>query len=188
MRCTTSTISCPSLVTTGLYRMRPSASLVTLRQSGSSLSSHSSKSSLNANEPKSVSITFMGALRHTATVLSILGCLFLAACNTAQEQINDCLPAAIAAKRVMEKQGVPAKVLVVRWQEGERTRGHAYTIYRYGKKWSYDKDFGSIALTAQPEDGDTSGMSTAQWEAWESNWKRGHHGEIKEAYYLEEQS
>ena len=69
------------------------------------------------------------------------------------------------------------KVLVVRWKEADRSRGHAYTIFRYGKKWSYCKDFGSIPLT--------SGEDEAQWEAWESNWKRGHKGEITEAYYLE---
>ena len=109
--------------------------------------------------------------------LAIAFTFLLAACNTAQEQVNACLPAAIAAKEIMERQGVPAKVLIVRWQEGERTRGHAYTIFRYGKKWSYCKDFGSIPLT--------SGEDEAQWEAWESNWKRGHKGEITEAYYLE---
>jgi hypothetical protein len=100
----------------------------------------------------------------------------LAGCNTVDEQINDCLPAAIAAKEIMERQGVPAKVLVVRWQEGERTRGHAYAVFRYGKKFAYDKDFGSIQLT--------SGMDEPTWEAWEANWKRGHKGEITEAYYL----
>jgi len=86
------------------------------------------------------------------------------------------LPAAIAAREIMEKQGVPAKVLVVWWQEGERTRGHAYTIFRYGKKFAYDKDFGSIPLT--------SGNDEPSWEAWEANWKRGHKGKITEAYYL----
>jgi hypothetical protein len=100
----------------------------------------------------------------------------LPACNTAQEQVNACLPAAIAAREIMAKQGVPAKVLVVRWQEADRNRGHAYAIFRYGKKWSYDKNFGSIALT--------SGEDTPQWEAWEANWKRGHKGTITEAYYL----
>ena len=101
----------------------------------------------------------------------------LPACNTAQEQVNACLPAAIAAKEIMGKQGVPAKVLIVRWQEADRSRGHAYAIFVYGKKWSYDKDFGSIPLT--------SGEDGAMWEAWEANFKRGHRGEITEAYYLE---
>ena len=110
-------------------------------------------------------------------LLAIAIACLLAGCNTVDEQVNACLPAAIAAKEIMEKQGVPAKVLVVRWQEGERTRGHAYTIFRYGKKWSYCKDFGSIPLT--------SGMDEPTWEAWEANWKRGHKGEITEAYYLE---
>ena len=110
-------------------------------------------------------------------LLAIAIACLLAGCNTVDEQVNACLPAAIAAKEIMERQGVPAKVLVVRWQEGERTRGHAYTISRYGKKWSYCKDFGSIPLT--------SGEDGAQWEAWEANWKRGHKGQITEAYYLE---
>jgi hypothetical protein len=105
-----------------------------------------------------------------------IACL-LAGCNTVDEQVNACLPAAIAAKEIMERQGVPAKVLIVRWQEGEKTRGHAYAIFRYGKKFAYDKDFGSIPLT--------SGMDEPTWEAWEANWKRGHKGEITEAYYLE---
>ena len=95
-------------------------------------------------------------------LLAIAIACLLAACNTVDEQVNACLPAAIAAKEIMEKQGVPAKVLVVRWQEGERTRGHAYTIFRYGKKWSYDKDFGSIALTAEIG----ANLDPAYWEAW----------------------
>jgi hypothetical protein len=102
--------------------------------------------------------------------------LALSGCLTADQQINDCLPAAISAKTTMEKNGVPTKVLIVRWQEGNEVRGHAYAIFTYGKKWSYDKNFGSIALT--------SGEDGPQWEAWEANWKRGHKGEIKEAYYL----
>jgi len=104
-----------------------------------------------------------------------IACL-LAGCNTVDEQVNDCLPAAIAAKKTMEKNGVPTKVLVVQWQEGEQKRGHAYAIFRYGKKFAYDKDFGSIPLT--------SGMDEPTWEAWEANWKRGHKGTITEAYYL----
>ena len=108
-----------------------------------------------------------------------LACL-LAGCNTVDEQVNACLPAAIAAKEIMEKQGVPAKVLVVRWKEGDRTRGHAYAIFRYGKKWAYCKDFGSIQLDAEI----TPNLDAAYWEAWEANWKRGHKGKITEAYYL----
>ena len=100
----------------------------------------------------------------------------LSGCLTAQQEVNDCLPAAIAAKNTMEKNGVPTKVLVVHWDEDGRERGHAYAIFNYGKKWSYDKNFGSIALT--------SGEDGPQWEAWEANWKRGHKGEITEAYYL----
>ena len=114
-------------------------------------------------------------------LLAIAFTLLLTACNTAQEQVNACLPAAIAAKEIMAKQGVPAQVLIVRWREAERTRGHAYTIFRYGKKWSYCKDFGSIALTAEIG----ANLDQAHWEAWEANWKRGHKGEITEAYYLE---
>ena len=108
--------------------------------------------------------------------LAIAFTFLLTACNTAQEQVNACLPAAIAAREIMAKQGVPAKVLVVRWREAERTRGHAYAIFVYGKKWSYCKDFGSIPLTG--------GNNEPTWEAWEANWKRGHKGEIVEAYYL----
>ena len=105
----------------------------------------------------------------------------LPSCNTEDKQVRDCLPAAIAAKEIMEKNGVPAKVLVVQWKESARTRGHAYTIFRYGKKWSYDKDFGSIALDAEI----AQNLNTASWEAWEANWKRGLRGDITEAYYLD---
>jgi len=106
----------------------------------------------------------------------------LSGCLTADQQVNDCLPAAIAAKKVMERNGVPTKVLVVHWNdEAGKNRGHAYAIFNYGRKWSYDKNFGSIALTAElsPE------LDPAYWEAWEANWKRGHKGEIREAYYLQ---
>ena len=108
--------------------------------------------------------------------LAIAFTFCLPACNTAQEQVNACLPAAIAAKEIMEKQGVPAKVLIVRWKEADRNRGHAYAIFTYGKKWSYDRDFGSIPLT--------SGEDGAMWEAFEANFLRGNRGEITEAYYL----
>ncbi len=108
--------------------------------------------------------------------------LALSGCLTAQQQVNDCLPAAIAAREVMQKQGVPAKVLVVHWREGDRTRGHAYAVFSYGgKRWSYDKQFGSIPLTAGP----SPDQNHALWEAWEANLKRGHRGEIREAYYLQ---
>jgi hypothetical protein len=103
--------------------------------------------------------------------------ILLAACSQPEQGVKDCLPAAIAAREIMEKQGVAAKVLVVHWKEDSRERGHAYTIFRYGKKWSYDKDFGSIALT--------SGMDGPQWEAWEANFKRGLRGQITKAEYLE---
>jgi hypothetical protein len=81
----------------------------------------------------------------------------------------------------MEKNGVPTKVLVVHWDEDGRSRGHAYAIFTYGKKWSYDKNFGSIPLTAGP----SPDQDHALWEAWEANLKRGHRGEIREAYYLQ---
>jgi hypothetical protein len=115
-------------------------------------------------------------------LLAIAIACLLAGCNTVVEQVNACLPAAIAAKGIMERNGVPTKVLVVRWKENNRTRGHAYAIFRYGKKWSYDKDFGSIALDAEIG----ANLDPAEWEAWEANWKRGHKGTIVEAYYLEE--
>jgi hypothetical protein len=115
------------------------------------------------------------------TRLFAIAHLALSGCLHAQSEINDCLPAAIAAKEIMEKQGVAAKVLVVRWQEEKRERGHAYTIFRYGKKWSYDKDFGSIVLNAEI----APHLDAAYWEAWESNYKRGHTGTINTAYYLE---
>jgi hypothetical protein len=107
--------------------------------------------------------------------------LALSSCLTAQQEVNDCLPAAIAAKNAMEKNGVPTKVLIVHWDENGKERGHAYAIFTYGKKWSYDKHFGSIALTAEV----SPNQDPAFWEAWEANWKRGHKGEIREAYYLQ---
>jgi hypothetical protein len=110
-------------------------------------------------------------------LLAIAFTFCLPACNTAREQVNDCLPAAIAAKHTMEKNGVPTKVLVVYWDEDGRQRGHAYAIFHYGRKWSYDKDFGSIPLS--------SGSDEPQWEAWEANWKRGHKGTILKAYYIQ---
>jgi hypothetical protein len=114
-------------------------------------------------------------------LLAILA-LLLPACLTAEQQVNDCLPAAIAAREIMQKQGVPAKVLVVHWREDDRTRGHAYAVFSYGgKRWSYDKQFGSIPLTAGP----SPDQDHATWEAWEANLKRGHRGEIREAYYLQ---
>jgi hypothetical protein len=113
--------------------------------------------------------------------LLIILALLLPACLTAEQQVNDCLPAAIAAKTTMEKNGVPTKVLVVHWDEDGRSRGHAYAIFTYGKKWSYDKNFGSIPLTAGP----SPDQDHALWEAWEANLKRGHRGEIREAYYLQ---
>jgi len=113
--------------------------------------------------------------------LLVILALLLPACLTAQQQVNDCLPAAIAAKHTMEANGVATKVLVVYWREDDRTRGHAYAVFTYGgKRWSYDKDFGSIPLTADI----SPDQDPAMWEAWESNWKRGHRGEIREAYYL----
>jgi hypothetical protein len=106
--------------------------------------------------------------------------LTLSGCLTAQQEVNDCLPAAIAAKGTMEKNGVPTRVLIVHWEQDGKKRGHAYAIFTYGKKWSYDKKFGSIPLMAEP----SPTQDPAFWEAWEANWKRGHKGEIREAYYL----
>jgi hypothetical protein len=55
-------------------------------------------------------------------------------------------------------------------------------VFSYGgKRWSYDKQFGSIPLTAGP----SPDQDHALWEAWEANLKRGHKGEIREAYYLQ---
>lgn len=115
-------------------------------------------------------------------LLAIAIACLLAGCNTVDEQVNACLPAAIAAKKIMERNGVPTKVLLVHWREGQRTRGHAYAVFRYGKKWSYDQNFGSIPLGIEIP----ANLDAAYWEAWEANWKRGHKGEITEAYYLNE--
>ena len=112
-------------------------------------------------------------------LLAILA-LALSGCLTAAPHANDCLPAAIAAKATLKKNGVSAKVLVVHWDEDGRERGHAYAIFTYGKKFSYDRDFGSIALTAPI----AANQDPAFWEAWEANWKRGHKGTIRAAYYL----
>jgi hypothetical protein len=114
-------------------------------------------------------------------LLAILA-LALSGCLDADQQINDCLPSAIAVKAKMEQSGVPTKILIVRWEEDGKVRGHAYAVFSYGKKkWSYDKDFGSVPLTAPI----AANQDPAFWEAWEANYKRGHKGTIRAAYYLQ---
>jgi hypothetical protein len=109
--------------------------------------------------------------------------LALSGCLTAQQEVNDCLPAAIAAREVMQKQGVPAKVLVVHWKDGDhpsaKVRGHAYTVFTYGKPFAYDKNFGSIALSPSID------LASAYYVAFDANMKRGHWGAVTKAEYLQ---
>jgi hypothetical protein len=109
--------------------------------------------------------------------------LFLCGCHTAQQGVNDCLPAAITAREIMAKQGVAAKVLVVHWKDGDKPndkiRGHAYAVFRYGRNFAYDKDFGSIALSPATD------TSVAYDVAFEANMQRGLYGAVTKAEYLE---
>jgi hypothetical protein len=115
-------------------------------------------------------------------LLLVILALLLPACLTAEQQVNDCLPAAIAAREVMQKQGVPARVLVVYWRDGDhaeaKIRGHAYTVFRYGVAYAYDKSFGSIPLDSGTD------LEVPAEVAFDANLRRGHHGLITQAKYL----
>jgi hypothetical protein len=111
--------------------------------------------------------------------------LALSGCLTAQQEVNDCLPAAIAAREVMQKQGVPARVLVVHWKDGDhagaKIRGHAYTVFRYGQPFAYDKNFGSIALSPATD------LAVPAEVAFDANMRRGHFGLVTKAEYLDQE-
>ena len=76
--------------------------------------------------------------------------LFVCSCVSAprnpeawmERQINACLPTAIAFREGLRKYNVWSEVLVARWWEAGKPRGHAYTAYLYppGKNqlWIYD--------------------------------------------------
>jgi len=108
--------------------------------------------------------------------------LALSGCLTAQHGVNDCLPAAIAAREIMQRQGVAAKVLVVHWKDGDhakaKIRGHAYAVFRYGKPYAYDKNFGSIALSPYTD------LTIPAEVAFDANMRRGHFGLVTKAEYL----
>jgi hypothetical protein len=108
--------------------------------------------------------------------------LALSGCISAEKDVNDCLPAAIAAREIMQRQGVAARVLVVHWKDGDhpsaKIRGHAYTVFRYGKPFAYDKNFGSIAL------GSATDIDNAAEVAFDANMRRGHFGLVTKAEYL----
>jgi hypothetical protein len=113
-----------------------------------------------------------------AALLAVL----LVGCSQPEAGVNDCLPAAIAAKQIMQRQGVPAKVLVVHWKDGDhpsaKIRGHAYTVFRYGKPFAYDKNFGSIALSPYTD------LEIPKEVAFDANMRRGHFGLVTRAEYL----
>ena len=115
-------------------------------------------------------------------LLLVIAALLLPSCLTAEQRVNDCLPAAIAAREVMQKQGVPARVLVVYWRDGDhakaKIRGHAYTVFRYGKVFAYDKNFGSIPLDHSTD------LEAPTEVAMNANLRRGHFGAVTKAEYL----
>lgn len=94
-------------------------------------------------------------------------------------RINDCLPAAIAAQKTMQRNGVEARVLLVEWKEKGRQRGHAYTVFRYGKAYAYDKNYGSIPLASGTD------WRNPDIVAMDANMRRGHFGPIVKAEFLE---
>ena len=73
-----------------------------------------------------------------------------------EREINACLPTAIAFREGLRKYNVWSEVLVARWWDGKRSRGHAYTVYLYppGKNqlWTYDSwgSYRSRAYTNNP--------------------------------------
>lgn len=74
----------------------------------------------------------------------------------AEKQINACLPNAIIMAQALRRQGIWAKVLIVKWDTQQKIKGHAYTIYLYptaqNQLWSYDRDWGSIRVRAYKDD------------------------------------
>lgn len=94
-------------------------------------------------------------------------------------RVNDCLPAAIAAQKVMQENGVEARVLVVEWKEKGRDRGHAYTVFRYGQAYAYDKNYGSIPLASGTD------WRNPDIVAMDANMRRGHFGPIVKAEFLD---
>ena len=106
----------------------------------------------------------------------------LSACSQPEADVNDCLPAAIAAREVMQKQGVSARVLVVHWKDGDhagaKIRGHAYAVFRYGKPYAYDKNFGSIELSPATD------LSSPYEVAFDANMRRGHFGAVTKSEFL----
>lgn len=94
-------------------------------------------------------------------------------------RVNDCLPAAIAAQKIMQSNGVEARVLLVEWKEKGRQRGHAYTVFRYGKAYAYDKNYGSIPLASGTD------WRNPDIVAMDANMRRGHFGPIVKAEFLE---
>ena len=111
--------------------------------------------------------------------------LALSGCISAEKDVNDCLPAAIAARETLHKQGVAARVLVVHWKDGDHPtaaiRGHAYTVFRYGQPYAYDKNFGSIALSPATD------LAVPAEVAFDANVRRGHFGLVTKAEYLEQE-
>jgi len=94
-------------------------------------------------------------------------------------RVNDCLPAAIAAQKTMQRNGVEARVLLVEWKEKGRHRGHAYTVFRYDKAYAYDKNYGSIPLASGTD------WRNPDIVAMDANMRRGHFGPIIKAEFLE---
>ena len=94
-------------------------------------------------------------------------------------RINDCLPAAIAAQKTMQRNGVEARVLLVEWKEKGRHRGHAYTVFRYDKAYAYDNNYGSIPLASGTD------WRNPDIVAMDANMRRGHFGPIVKAEFLE---
>jgi hypothetical protein len=96
--------------------------------------------------------------------LAAVAVLFLAACASTpknpeawmEREINACLPTAIAFREGLRKYNVWSEVLVARWMDGDRPRGHAYTAYLYppgqNQLWTYDSwgSYPSRAYTNNP--------------------------------------
>jgi hypothetical protein len=123
-------------------------------------------------------------MKHLFTILA----LALTACastprnpqSAVEREINACLPAAITMREGLVKSGVWSEVLVVHWNEGSKSRGHAYAIYLYppakNQLWAYDRDWGSTRVRALRDD--------PRAVAWAANTSRNLHGPITSAEYL----